>query len=351
MSLRGFIKLPILLLSLLLLAMQPAERDRRMAREAFSAGIRKGVINHFEEALDHFSQAIALDSLFAEAYLYRGMAHLELKENKYAYEDFRTALKLDPSNALETYYFLGLSSAAMDDHYSAILYFDGAIAISPEFFHFFHRGQSFLATAHYEDALKDFEVACRMRSDHPELSLYRAMALYHLGRYDEALSALRAIEKVFSFDGVWHYYKGHSLQAKGEEAAAESHLARAVKPAHMLRREMAEALEAAAMEGSYDTVALHELGEGYYNVSLEQVHPSGIGVQIVTFSKPDNVQEIGRAYQERYAYPVFIYVSHEGEAVVYKVSVGNFSTRTPALELRSRLRDDGYTDSFIVSYL
>ncbi len=309
-----------------------------------------GVEQRFDEALPHFDRVIALDSLFADAYLYRGMALLELQENKQAYADFQSALRLDPGNAGEIHYFLGLSQSAMENFPKAIHYFSKATEIAPEYYHFFQRGKASLYLCHYQEALQDFDIALRMRPGLTDIEYFRAKVRHHLGDYPGSVSDLKAVSAAYSREGEWNYYMGHNLLAMDDPGAAAPYLDKALKPYYLVRHEKIEVREETAWAEPEEKPALELLDPGYYDSSLKKVYPSGIGVQIASFSSPDKVEEIVSRYREDFGYPVFILVSRENELSLFKISIGNFSQREQALELRSLLRDEGFLDSFVVSY-
>lgn len=248
-----------IILFILLLALapslmsQPVSRQARQAREAFSEGIRKGIDKDFEEALLWFNRAIELDSLHAEAFYYRGLAHFELQQYTRALADFRVSVKLDPDKEEQAEYFVELST----------------------------------------EALREVILA--------------------------------------------------------REALAREALAReALKAQDTIVRETLDAQEGTGMKSGITD--LRELAEGFYNVSLEKVEPSGIGVQIAILTNPVQVEEISARYSEKFGFPLFIQVVHENGGVLYKISVGNFRQREQAVQLRSVMRDEGFLDSFIISY-
>ncbi len=244
---------------------QPADRQARQSREAFSEGIRKGIDKDFEEALWWLNRAIELDSLYAEAYFYRGLAHFELRQYTRALADFRVSIRLDPDKEEQAEYFMELSTEALR-----------------------------------------------------EVILAR-----------EALDAQDIIVRE-TFDAQ-------------DSIALES-----LDVQDTIACETLNAHEGAEMKSG--TPDLRELAEGFFNASLEKVEPSGIGVQIAILTNPGQVEEISARYSEKFGFPLFIQVVHENGGILYKISVGNFRQREQAVQLRSVMRDEGFLDSFIISY-
>jgi Tfp pilus assembly protein PilF len=85
-------------------------------------------------ALENFNNAIALDSLYADAYYYRAKTYLKGEHKDYctqAYKDCQKCIKLDPTkNYWEAYYYLGQLNYCSDSSY--ISYFDKIINMNPD---------------------------------------------------------------------------------------------------------------------------------------------------------------------------------------------------------------------------
>jgi tetratricopeptide (TPR) repeat protein len=107
---------------------------KREANTYFTLGLRLLHDDDCKRAISLLSIAIDLDSHFAEAYGYRGIAHFTLGMHQKATEDFNTALSLDPS-LNKIYYF---------------------------------RATLHLVEKHYEEAINDFTSAITLDSVHPE---------------------------------------------------------------------------------------------------------------------------------------------------------------------------------------
>ncbi len=95
---------------------------------------------------------------------------------------------------------------------------------------------------------------------------------------------------------------------------------------------------------------LREFPAGIYDVALNLAQPRGIGVQIASYTRPDQLPGIASGYQKQFGHPVFIEISQENDRRLYKIIVGNFAERDQAVALRSRLRDFGFLDSFLIRY-
>ncbi len=333
----------------LLSTAQVADRNLRLAREAFGEGVRQGVENNFEGAIESFGRALELDPHYGDVYLYRGLAYIELGLYQEAIDDFTGLMRLDNQLSEQAWYFSGLAYAALGDHHSAIHHYSEAIRVNPDHSTLFQRGKAFLAINEYGNALQDFNMALRLNPGFAEGYLYRGMAAYHNGLHEEALADLHIAAITFEGEGTFHYYMGNTLIALGREQEAVPHLAKGQEPSHPAPKEPLWEQETKALEHRLEPIDLNGLPGGLYDISLKETAPGGMGVQIVSFSRPDNLAATAAGYQQQFGHPVFIQISDENGRRLYKLIMGSFSERQQALELRSRLRDHGFPDSFIIA--
>ncbi len=361
----------IFLFATSLLNAQITERDIRQSRNAFSEGVRKGVEHDFAAADELFSRAILLDSLYSEAYLYRGLARLELELFEEALDDFRRIVNLDREMAYQANYFSGIALFALDRYLEALNHFNEAVRLNPEFSSFFHRGKAYFYLERYEQALKDFEISNRLDPHFPEVLYYRGKTYARKGLYDKALEDLTHARESFRNNPEFHYYFGSVLQQlhHAEEATmhlniAEGAFGRPLQPIKV-EEDLKEADdERNEMDAHTDTESIgepspsetspkpviSELAKGFYNIDLEAVSPRGLGVQIASYATTEDLIRNATRYQKLYGHPAFIEVAEVNDRIRYRLIIGIFDTRDKALVLRGRLRDEGYLDSFIVRY-
>ncbi|MFO7978156.1 MAG: tetratricopeptide repeat protein, partial [Bacteroidales bacterium] len=88
--------LTVLLLSSLALHSQEPQSTFQQAREEFNEGIRKGLDKQYQQALEHFEEALALNPLYAEAHLYCGISLIELEDYPQAIKKISIAMEIDP---------------------------------------------------------------------------------------------------------------------------------------------------------------------------------------------------------------------------------------------------------------
>lgn len=384
---------------------QPTGRDYRLSRDAFSDGIRKGVINEFSRAIEYFDLAISLDSTYSEAFLYRGLANYELMRYDKSLKDLTMAYWLDARLEGQIHYYLGHVKAALHDFEGAIDHLTKAIQTDPDYSAYFERGRSFYCILLYDTAIIDFNNSLRLNPNLTEALLYRAKTSFYNNDLNKALQDFVAYCKKTENDSIAHYYIDYieQLTAREKELAKYPEITDTFDisdtPLDTLAETDTDSLEETTNAFDTEEAERHDLAydaepgketipddensiyiektdfkngdllddeevteqeflpndigtldEGFYNVSLERVDPRGMGVQILTLAQHEQLLETVRSYQQQFGYPVYINISGNGGRRLYRIVIGSFISRDEALALRTRLRDHGYSDSFIIRY-
>ncbi len=187
---------------------QPSVENVNKSRAEFRQGMQKGAENKFEEALEHFNEAIKLNPIYAEAFLYRGISFNELGKYDKAITDLTICIELDPKFSDQAHYFRGIAKFETGNYPGAIQDYTTAIQLNPDFVAFYRRGQANMNLNEYARALQDFQIAIRLNPSFIEGFLYRGKALYYLGQYEEALSDLRRAAMDLRNNPVAYYYSG-----------------------------------------------------------------------------------------------------------------------------------------------
>jgi tetratricopeptide (TPR) repeat protein len=201
----------------------PTAEKIAQAREFFNTGVKKGIDKNFDAAIEDFTRAIALNPLFAEAFLYKGLAEIEIQNYDQAVKDFTITIELDPSFSDQAHYFRGLTRYYLGEYALAIDDYSIAIRMNPDFVSFFQRGKANLKLEEYRRALQDFDIALRLNEEFYEAYLYRGICMYHLEMYDQARADLDIAGKKFPATAEVHYYSGLvSMAMKTNTFAIES---------------------------------------------------------------------------------------------------------------------------------
>ncbi len=366
--------LPALLIFPVLLCAQITDRDMRQSRNAFAEGIRKGVNNDFADAHELFNKAIRLDSLYSEAYLYRGLARIELELFEAAIDDFRQLIHLEHDLAYQAIYFSGVALLALDRYQEALIRFNEAARLDPGFSSFFHRGKAFFYLERYDEALQDFNVSDRLNPGYPEVHYYRGKTYAKKGQHDKALENLLDAKESFTGNPEFHYFLGSVLQkmnrtdeAAGHLQIAEEAFGKSTYPIISNRDDITGVNDILTPEddSATDDIDLpiertaeekpvkpdiDDLTEGIYDTDLQAVSLRGLGVQMASYAGTHELLEHAARYQRQFGHPAFIEVVKINNRIRYRLILGVFESRDEALILRGRLRDQGFLDSFIIRY-
>ncbi len=131
-----------------------------------AAHIRRGHRHYrnknFQEALGEYDKAVKAEPDNAEALYWRGRTKLNTGQFDPAAEDFKTAVKLKPDYP-EAYDNLGWLSARRGDYAEGIAFLTKSLELRPENgWALYNRGHMFLKRGEMENALKDFEMSCKL---------------------------------------------------------------------------------------------------------------------------------------------------------------------------------------------
>ncbi len=133
---------------------------RKTARDYLLEGTEQSMRGQYKQAIATLSKAIELDPHHAEAYMNRGIAHLQSGEVERALEDFSQSLRLEPNPLC-----------------------------------YYNRAQAWLARQELERAAADLDEALRLAPQDAEAYNMRAIVLAEQGAHDRALADIdRAIE-------------------------------------------------------------------------------------------------------------------------------------------------------------
>ena len=102
------------------------------AQQLFEAGMVLFTGGKYQNSIDLFTEALALDPVFEPAYLSRGSAFMREARMPEAIADFTQAIALNPHRE-RTFNLRGLAYANLGDHETAVSDYTSAIQINPEF--------------------------------------------------------------------------------------------------------------------------------------------------------------------------------------------------------------------------
>ena len=135
------------------------------ASATFSAGQSCLDSADYSGAIEHFTQALALNPQLVEAYNSRGMAYSYVGDANLAIADFDQAVALDPDYAVG-YFNRGFVYRLKGDWNLAILDFTSAINLNPDYAEAYgNRGDAWLHLGEWEQARADLITAQELEYD------------------------------------------------------------------------------------------------------------------------------------------------------------------------------------------
>ena len=166
--------------------------------ELFKAGKNDLENGWLITAVDYFSDAINLDSNFANAYYSRGLTYIKgALSDCYApaVDDFYKCIELQPdSNFWQAYYYIAKQKLFPDT--SALKYYDKAIKFNPTNY-LLYQNRGFLRQWNrmYELALADYDIAIELNSNDAITYDFKASTQIQIKNYSAALKTIeKAIE-------------------------------------------------------------------------------------------------------------------------------------------------------------
>ncbi len=136
------------------------------AEDFFNRAYRYAMEGKYKDAIDDYTQAIALKPDYPEAYNNRGVAYRHLGDYKAAIDDYDKALTLKPdypgvyNNRGNAYDDLGDHKAAIDDY-------NKALTLKPDYPDaYYNRGNAYLHLDNYKAAIDDYSQAITLNPDY-----------------------------------------------------------------------------------------------------------------------------------------------------------------------------------------
>ena len=97
-----------------------------------SEGVSLAAVDDHEAAIQHFSDALALDTEAAFVYRQRAASYQALGRHEAAIADYDEAIRINAED-VNAHYRRGASNIALGDHAAAVLDYDAVILLDPEF--------------------------------------------------------------------------------------------------------------------------------------------------------------------------------------------------------------------------
>jgi tetratricopeptide (TPR) repeat protein len=196
------------------------ESDSSYADAWAQSGFCNEKLGKHAEALEASKKAVNLRPS-AESYFNIGLASFYLKQYREAAEAYRASIKLDPYNAADAYYALGLVYRDWGKADDEIQAYKQAIKQRPDYTVAYERlGSRYLKSKKFNEALEVFRQLATLKPGDPFAPNSMGEAYLELNRLNEAVESFRQSIRLKPDFGRAYFNLGKSLLAMGNRDAA-----------------------------------------------------------------------------------------------------------------------------------
>src|SRR6266536_3979226 len=197
-----------------------AESDSNYAEAWAQTGFGNEKLGRHAEAIEASKKAVVLRPS-AESYFNIGLANFYLKQYREAADAYRQAIKLDPYNASDAYYALGLVYRDWGKADEEIQAYKQAIRLRPDYTVAYERlGARDLKSKKYPEAIEAFKQLTTLKPGDPVTPNNLGEAYLEMGRLNEALEAFRQAIRLKPDFGRAYFNLGKCFLAMGNREGA-----------------------------------------------------------------------------------------------------------------------------------
>jgi tetratricopeptide (TPR) repeat protein len=156
-------------------------------QDYFKQGLGEFKSEEYENAIQSFTQAIALNNKKADAYSYRGIANGYLGQYQEAIADHTQAIQLDKKDHV-SYNNRGEARINLGQYQEALKDLNKAIDINKKFAPaYYNRANAKVKLERYEEAIEDYNKAIKLDENYVDAYINRGNAKVKLERYAETI--------------------------------------------------------------------------------------------------------------------------------------------------------------------
>ena len=196
------------------------DADSGYAEAWAQAGFCHEKLGRHTEAIEASRKAVSIRPS-AESYFNIGLANYYLKQYREAETAYRQAIKLDPYNAADAYYALGMNYrewGQFDDEVSA---YKHAIRLRPDYANAYDRlGQRYLQLKKYPEAIEAFKQLSMLKPGDANAQNSLGEAYVAASRNDDAVETFRQAIRLKPDFGKAYFNLGKTFLTRGERDAA-----------------------------------------------------------------------------------------------------------------------------------
>lgn len=196
------------------------ESDGNYAEAWAQTGFCKEKLGRHAEAIDASKKAVNLRPS-SESYFNIGLANYYLKQYREAAEAYRQAIRLDPYNAADAYYAMGLVYRDWGRGDDEIQAYKQAIRLRPDYTSAYERlGSRYVRSKKYGEAVEVFKQLSTLKPGDATAPNSIGEAYFEMGKMNEALESFRQAIRLKPDFGRAYYNLGKCMLAMGNRDAA-----------------------------------------------------------------------------------------------------------------------------------
>jgi len=196
------------------------ESDNNYAEAWAQAGFCREKLGRHADAIEASKKAVSLRPS-AESYFNIGLANYYLKQYREAAESYRQSIKIDPYNAADAYYALGLVYRDWGRPDDEIQAYKNAIRLRQDYTSAYERlGSRYLKSKKYTEAVEAFKQISLLKPGDANAPNSMGEAYAEMGKLPEAIEAFRQAIRLKPDFGRAYYNLGKSQLAQGNRDGA-----------------------------------------------------------------------------------------------------------------------------------
>lgn len=197
-----------------------AEADSNYAEAWAQTGFCREKLGRHSEAIDASKKAVSLRPS-AESYFNIGLASYYLKNYRESAENYRQSIRLDPYNAADAYYALGLVYRDWGRPEDEIQAYKQAIKLKPDYVSAYERlGSRYLRSKKYPEAIEILKQLMALKPGDANVPNNMGEAYLEMNLMTDAVAAFRQSIQLKPDMGKAYFNLGKSLLAMGNRDAA-----------------------------------------------------------------------------------------------------------------------------------
>lgn len=196
------------------------ESDSNYAEAWAQTGFCREKLGRHSEAIEASKKAVSLRPS-AESYFNIGLASYYLKNYREAAENYRQAIRLDPYNAADAHYALGLVYRDWGRPEEEIQAYKQAIKLKPDYVSAYERlGSRYFRSKKYPEAIETFKQLVALKPGDATVPNSIGEAYLEMNLMSDAVAAFRQAIQLKPDFGKAYYNLGKSLLAMGNRDGA-----------------------------------------------------------------------------------------------------------------------------------